>query len=347
MNKKNTFNLAKINEFDYFKEFTLSTETETDLLIKGFITDNSNRPKRICEFLTDNAVWVPNDKFFEYYILCYNNLSQKDDEAIVNIAMPLIEGISRKKTLVDIFVRLEYVMSDKIQPDYKTKLLKKIAKRIYDRTENEHYRLFADYAYIYSTKKVEELSIAIKELDSFINKFALKEDNRCYFYLLTLALQRIAILNDKTISEQELSEIYNGILSTEKQQDEKTSYYYDSFDNDYEEYGNDDEDDELLNEILESVDDEEEDDIFEYTINDYNDYDCYDYDTDESKYDIFKCIMEFNCTEVINLFRPNHRCFCTPMFLRELYKVIDNTSTTTGYANETHMIFTPKSVFLS
>lgn len=339
------FNTNKLKEYSAFSEMSFSTPAEADLVILGFIESNKMHPTTIEDFLTNNSPNIPGNKWFDYYIR-FIHLNGDSAEAVAKKAIELADEIKSKKISTDIFAKLEHALAGRIQPTFKAELIEKMARQAYAITSDARYRLFADYAYLYSTEDTVQLESAVKELDSLRSESALKEDNRCYFYLLTLALQRLCILNGQTISELQLSEMYNDIMrsnvSTTYGEHYEDDYDYDDYDYDSEES------DELtcISIACTLLSDDEDDDIFDVDSDSCND--CYDYnDVIYSNYNIFECIHKYNCPEIANLFKPTSVCFCEANFLRKLNEVVIKEIRANTYRSEKKSVLLQESVFLS
>lgn len=200
MNKH--FAIDEFNKIADFKDVQISSDYEADLIITGYIIQNKECPKALYELLDKHSDVMPYKHWLTYFCMLSNDFGKYSSD-ISTKAGNIINEISDAELVKDVFCTLEYDMSGVICPQYKAKLLKKVAGRAYYLTKDKRYSLFSNYAWLYSAHDVEKLEEAVRKLDSYLSASQNPQDNRVYCYLLILALQRLAVIHDTGIISSE------------------------------------------------------------------------------------------------------------------------------------------------
>ena len=315
----NNYNLAEIStkmDSDLFSG--LSNEPEkADMVIIGYLEKNVNRVDNLITFLTKSAQYVPQDKWIEYFIRCSKYVCSHESykELIAKTEGIINEGAMKSSILSEnIFSSLEelYISRNQIFAD--SNLLKRAADNAYVVSNDARYKLFRDYAFVYTSNANSELTNAVKDLEIYLNNSDCGRDKRNAFYLQCLALMRI-IRTEKPykLTVTNFDNAYSNCVCPESSAE---SWYYDNDDDDFDLYDDDD------------------DDWY------------YDFKSTRTSYGLFSKIEQYNCPEVARFFE-NSDMYIETDFIHNLHETVKRTVDNHKYSSERLPIVSQKIVFLS
>lgn len=314
----NGYNLAEISvklKSDLFSG--LSNEPEkADMVIIGYLEKNLNRVGNLITFLTESAQYVPQDKWIEYFIRCSKYVcSYESYKELIAKAEGVIDESPMKSSKISekIFSSLEELYISDSHIFANSNLLKRAADNAYVVSNDARYKLFRDYAFVYTSNDNSELTDAVKDLEIYLNSCDCGRDKRNIFYLQCLALMRI-IRTEKPneLSGTKFDDAYRNCVCPESSE--------------YCPYDFDDDDDF-------DPDDEDNDEYF-------------DFDGMRTCYDLFSKIINYNCPEVARIFE-NTDMYVDSDFSRNLHKAVRRTLDNNKYSSESPPIVSEKIVFLS
>lgn len=206
-----------MNQFNFEKtanylgiENVITTDAFADTVILGFIEKNASNHDALIEFLDNISADVPQNKWYEYFFRCFPYCCSNDEFGkIMEKAKNIAEEVNCKDLAARIFTEIEALYVN--PPIFKCNngLLKTAANRAYSLIHDKRYKLFADYAFIYTCNNSDDLAAAIKSLSDVLDSSVCQEDRRCTFYLIVLALDRWAQLRyTGVISEFIIQNLY-------------------------------------------------------------------------------------------------------------------------------------------
>lgn len=208
----NIFDLNNLNDLEILGDLgkKLETNEEFHIAITGVIAINEKHEGVLFELLDKLAPMVPKDKWFDYFFRCYKHLkSSRKRRMIIKKAHAIIEEITSSKLAAEVFTKVEKLYVSREMSFCNRNLLKIAANKAYELARDKRYMLFRDYAYLYTTADEEQLKGAVKFLTDLLKRSICKEDQRCIFYLLVLALIRLAkLINYPVISNYIIQELH-------------------------------------------------------------------------------------------------------------------------------------------
>lgn len=314
----NDYNLAEISKklnIDLFSGLPNDPE-KADMVIIGYLEKNLNRVGNLITFLTKSAHYIPQDKWIEYFIRCSKYVcSHESYKNLIAQAEGIIDEKPMKSSKLSekIFSSLEELYISKNQIFADSNLLKRAADNAYVVSNDARYKLFRDYAFVYTSNDNSELTDAVKDLEIYLNSSDCGRDKRNIFYLQCLALMRI-IRTEKPyeLSETKFDDAYRNCVCPESPTE---PWPYDYDDDDFDPY------------------DEDNDKYF-------------DFESMRTCYDLFSKIEKYNCPEVARFFE-NSDMYVETDFYRNLHKTVKRTVDNHKYSSERSPIVSRKIVFLS
>ncbi len=229
------YDLEKLVSETDIKEYfgKLSTNEQAHIAITGYIEINSNDNKSPNKFLNEIATIVPPDRWLEFFIRCGRYASLSDDFIkSVSIAEKTIDDgkVNTSNVLENFFPALEKLYIEKKQVFKSRNLLRKTAGYTYKLTKDTRYKLFRDYAYIYTSEDKDELIDAVNQLETHLNSCVCDRDKRSIFYIQCLAITRILRLyRPFDVNEERIEGVYKDCL-------EKKHDWYSSSDDCFKKY---------------------------------------------------------------------------------------------------------------
>lgn len=194
----------------------LKTPEQVDIVIKGYIELKRDDFSALATLMNSISERVPQNKWLEYFLLCirYATSSEASIEMIRSAEnFVKVDKISKSKTPQSIFQPLEelYITNNRIFDN--SNLLSITAGFAFDRTKDTRYKLFRDYAYIYTSEDKYELIDAVNQLETHLNSCVCDRDRRSIFYIQCLAITRILRLNKPlSVNEERIEGVYGDCL---------------------------------------------------------------------------------------------------------------------------------------
>lgn len=231
-----------INDYNYmelcsevFKDFMglLSTPDQVDIVTIGYIELKRKNAEYFKELLEEIANKIPQNKWLEYFLLCGRYATpQESFMSVIKKAEEAISEDSVRDTKIPetVFMPLEelYIANNRIFDN--SDLLRKTAGFAFDRTKDTRYKLFRDYAYIYTSEDKDELIDAVNQLETHLNSCVCDRDKRSIFYIQCLAITRILRLyRPFDVNEERIEGVYKDCL-------EKKHDWYSSSDDCFKKY---------------------------------------------------------------------------------------------------------------
>lgn len=306
------FNLNKLqalSEYN-FPAAHFETDTEADIFIVGFIEMNAKNPSNLCSFAIEICPMVSRENWLRYCNKClYYTAFSENHKELVQKTCDMIHEIGSVDLAINTFSWVEVFCRNNHTA---SKMLKDAAATSYNLIRDNRFSLFRDYAYIYGSCDDPKLISAVNQLYDHLQSSVCKEDKRCIFYLLVLALYRLALLRSyEIISEYALAEtfylcwqsIYElGFWHSDEETDSNTGIFSDGW----------------------------------HSIDEYL----------PGRLDLFSNIVKYNCPEAANIF-CNTNCYYDGRFLIQLHEAARQAIEENRYSSEKPPIISQKFVFLS
>lgn len=222
-------------------------------------------------------------------------------EKIANDITKLVTNIHGKQEIKTVFAAFEHYLACRIQPECYGKVLETTAKQAFERTGDNRYKLFVDFADMYFSRNIYTHHENIKELTGYFELSQMPETRRTIIYLIVLATQRLCILSEASvIGEYLLSQKYNASIKVSRLNSDDWIPYDDEY---YEDY---------------TADDDPTMFVSSYRGNGIN---------------IPRIIVEYNCPEIISIFDPNYH-FYDGNFLRRIQAAAQTAIDNNKYSTE-------------
>lgn len=209
----NTFKFNDLNELEILSCFgnKLETDEEAHIAITGLIEVNAVNERALVKLLKDLAPIVPKDNWFTYFFRCCRYIhSHKNLILVINKAYEIVKEIRSAKLAAEVFTRVEQLYVNCEMNFCKRNLLKAAASKAYELTKDKRYMLFRDYADLYKSADKERLTTSVNSLLDLLDSSICREDKRCVFYLLALAMKKLArCMGASIISEKTLQYLYD------------------------------------------------------------------------------------------------------------------------------------------
>lgn len=211
----------------------LKTPEQVDVVITGYIELKRDDFSALAKLMKKISEKVPQSKWLEYFLLCvrYATSSETSKEMIQDAEnFVKVDKISKSKTPQIFFLPLEelYIANNRIFDN--SNLLRITAGFAFDRTKDTRYKLFRDYAYIYTSEDKDELIDAVNQLETHLNSCVCDRDKRSIFYIQCLAIMRILRVNKPfDVTEDRIEGVYKDCL-------EKKHDWYSSSDDCFKKY---------------------------------------------------------------------------------------------------------------
>ena len=225
------FNLAAISNNTSLEKYKnlLTTQENADIVITGLLEKHSNNISDMVKVLTEIKSYTPKQVWFEYFFRCCKYASSYEEfQEAIEMAEEIICEVKPRKYSSNLFVEIEdlYIRCNYIFTN--SNLLRNAAERAYRLWNDVRYRLFRDFAFVYTSTNKNELENAVYNLSRYLKSKVCKEDRRCIFYLICLTLVKLATLKDsKYIYNYTLDRIYSDCICYYDQ--EALSKGYDSW----------------------------------------------------------------------------------------------------------------------
>lgn len=206
--------LCELNSLEEYKEL-LTSPKSADIVITGLIEKNSNNVRKQIQIITEVAAYIPQDLWFEYFFRCSRNANSHEEfKDAIKKAEAIANEITYRRYSVKLFKEIEnlYISHNYLFAD--NRLLVIAANRAFTLWDDARYKLFGDFAFIYTSEDKKALENAVKNLNYYMGLKAYKKrDRRCICYLICLALIKLAILEGtKHITDSTLDRLYGECL---------------------------------------------------------------------------------------------------------------------------------------
>lgn len=218
--------LCELTSLEEYKEL-LTSPKSADIVITGLIEKNSNNVRKQIQIITEVAAYIPQDLWFEYFFRCSRNANSHEEfrdaikkaEAIANEITYRRYSVKLFKEIENLYISHNYLFAD-------SRLLVIAANRAFRIWGDARYKLFGDFALIYTSEDKKNLENAVKNLYRYLQSRVLPEDKRCMCYLLCLAVLRIVLLSgSKSIDSALFRDAYSNCFKDDKSNNYDMNYY--------------------------------------------------------------------------------------------------------------------------
>lgn len=217
-----------------------------------------------------------------------------------------VNRIHRRTAIINAFSEIEHLMARRIQPECCKEMFEATAIQALELTGDNRYKLVIDFPEIYFSNDLYTHRENIKKLTNCFLSAQTSETKRIIIYLIVLTMQRMCILSNAVIIDNEsLSDKYS--MCFEEPTICKDNDQYLPYKDDDEDY-------------------EEDDQIFDnlYMIGDFK---------SDSRIDIPTLIQDYNCPEIISIFDPNYYYY-DGRFLRNIHEAAKKALENNKYSTE-------------
>lgn len=222
--------LCELTSLEEYKDL-LTSPKNADIVITGLIEKNCNNIRKQIQIITEAAAYIPQNLWFEYFFRCSRNANSYEEfKDAIKKAEAITAEITYRKYSLQLFKEIEnlYISHNYLFAD--SSLLVIAANRAFRMWGDARYKLFRDFAFIYTSEDKKQLENAVKNLNYYMGLKAYKKrDRRCICYLICLALIKLAILEGtRLITESALDRLYDESVY-EFDQEKLASPDYDPF----------------------------------------------------------------------------------------------------------------------
>lgn len=255
-----------------------------ECLIEWVLNSLRNDPDKYYKELNAFQSYISPAAWCEYALPMLDNSGTHMD----NMPDKIIDSVTRIRSKTDIknvFSAIEHYMVFRIQPECYQEMFEATAKQAFELTGDNRYKLFMDFPEIYFSNDIHTHRENIKKLTNCFLSAQTPETKRIIIYLIILTMQRMCILSNAFVIDNDLLSYKYSICFEEP--------------TNYEDY--DEDDDEEC----------EEDDL------NIDDLDMVCNFKSNSRMDIPTLIQDYNCPEIISIFDPNYY-YCDGRFLRNI-----------------------------
>lgn len=218
--------LCELTSLEEYKEL-LTSPKSADIVITGLIEKNSNNVRKQIQIITEVAAYIPQDLWFEYFFRCSRNANSYEEfKDAIKKAEAIANEITYRRYSVKLFKEIEnlYISHNYLFAD--NRLLVIAANRAFRMWGDARYKLFGDFAFIYTSEDKKALENAVKNLYRYLQSRVLPEDKRCMCYLLCLAVLKIVLLSgSKSIDSAFFRDAYSNCFKDDKNNNYDMNYY--------------------------------------------------------------------------------------------------------------------------
>lgn len=218
--------LCELTSLEEYKAL-LTSPKSADIVITGLIEKNSNNVRKQIQIITEVAAYIPQDLWFEYFFRCSRNANSYEEfKDAIKKAEAIANEITYRRYSVKLFKEIEnlYISHNYLFAD--NRLLVIAANRAFRMWSDARYKLFGDFAFIYTSEDKKALENAVKNLYRYLQSRVLPEDKRCMCYLLCLAVLKIVLLSgSKSIDSAFFRDAYSNCFKDDKNNNYDMNYY--------------------------------------------------------------------------------------------------------------------------